>query len=193
MLLTGGIGSGKSAVARILSEAGIPVYDSDSRTKALYDSDPSLVEDMQKAIGMGIVTPEGKLDRKALAGVIFSDPSAMEKIEGIVHPRVKEDFLLWKDSQKGDIAVMESAIALSKPLFRDTYEKVILVTAPLQARVERVMKRDSSSREAVIARVQSQSVDPLMADAVINNDLDMEALRYRTLVAFRVAGCPIRL
>ena len=88
VLLTGGIGSGKSAVASYLESKGIPVYDSDSRTKALYDSDPDLVPSLERALGVSLRKEDGSFDRKALSSVIFSDKKALSKVESIVHPAV---------------------------------------------------------------------------------------------------------
>ena len=97
LAVTGGIGSGKSLVCSFLSEKGIPVYDSDSRTKALYDSDHILVMRMAEAVGTKITGDDGMLDRRLLASVIFSDSQALARIESIVHPAVLRDFLSWAD------------------------------------------------------------------------------------------------
>ena len=93
IILTGLIGSGKSAVSALLGERGIPVYDSDARTKALYDENPTLVPALEKMLGIPLRTAGGTLDRKALAAVIFNDAAAREQVEAVVYPAVLEDFL----------------------------------------------------------------------------------------------------
>lgn len=212
VLLTGGIGSGKSAVAEYLRSKGVPVYDSDSRTKALYDSDPSLIDKLEEAFGvrLRLEVPEGqagqdengKLDRKALAAIIFGSSEALARLESVVHPAVLEDFRRWRATMDKEIregerswypdlgsepfVVMESAIAMEKPLFDGTYDRVVLVDAPLQMRVERAAKRDSADPEAIIARVKAQVFDISKVDAVINNDLDLDTLAQRTDIAFKL-------
>lgn len=196
VLLTGGIGSGKSVVSSYLKSRGVPVYDSDSRTKSLYDTDPSIVSGLESILGVNLRSAEGFLDRKALAGVIFSDKEALSKVESIVHPAVLRDFTGWAEESvkagwkgyMGDVpfVVMESAIALEKPLFRDIFDAVVLVTAPEVMRLERACRRDSASPEAVLSRMRNQHFDVMKADALINNDLGEEELRYRTDLAMGI-------
>lgn len=88
LVVTGGIGSGKSLVCSFLAERGVPVYDSDSRTKALYDNDRVLLEKIREAVGNDVVDAEGKLDRKKLASVIFADEAKLKALESVVHPAV---------------------------------------------------------------------------------------------------------
>lgn len=181
VFVTGGIGSGKSALCRILSEHGIPVYDSDSRTKELYDSDPELVPSLEKALGCRLTDDTGRLDRKVLASVIFSSKENLEILESIVHPAVLEDFLRWRDSfenadPKPPFVVMESAIVLQKPLFRGVADQIVLVDAPVETRLERACRRDRRSREEILERIANQSPDISRADIVIENDSTLEAL-----------------
>ena len=154
VIVTGLIGSGKSAVCALLRERGIPVYDSDSRTKRLYDRRPALVDAMEKAVGTPLRGKDGALDRKRLAGIIFSDSSAREKVEAVVYPAVLADFKRWKSRQKGaPFVVLESAVALSKPIFDALAQAVVLVDAPPEVRLARVMRRDSLDAEAVMRRM----------------------------------------
>ncbi len=200
LAVTGGIGSGKSLVCSFLSEKGIPVYDSDSRTKALYDSDHILVMRMAEAVGTKITGDDGMLDRRLLASVIFSDSQALARIESIVHPAVLRDFLSWADGyavqccgsgvseRKIPFVVMESAIILEKPLFKDAFDFTLLVDAPLETRIGRAMARDGVSRESVLARMGKQKLLNDIsegravpdADYVILNDGDEISLRKRT-------------
>lgn len=180
LLVTGGIGSGKSEVCRYLESLGVPVYDSDSRTKDLYDRVPGLPGRVDAALGGGLLREDGSLDRKALAAVIFRDEAKLRALEAIVHPEVLADFCRWRGAQTARAVVMESAIALNLSLFQCFFDGVILVDAPLEVRVARACSRDSSTREAVLERISRQSFDASKADAVVVNDSDIEELKRRT-------------
>ena len=180
ILVTGGIGSGKSEVCRHLVSRGIPVYDSDERTKRLYDEVPDLAARVDASLGGGMLDAGGRLDRKALAAAIFSDPEALRRLEAIVHPEVLADFLRWRDTQDSEAVVMESAIAAGLPLFKGVFDCVILVDAPEEIRLERACSRDGASMEAVLGRIRAQHHDPGLADAVIVNDSTLEVLLSRT-------------
>lgn len=199
--LTGGIGSGKSAVAAYLAERGVPVYDSDSSAKALYDRDPTLVDRLEQALGLPLRTDSGALDRARLAGVIFSSPRALALVESIVLPTVRDDFAAWRDSQdprgwRGYLglppfAVMESATVMEKAVFGKVYDAAVLVTAPLEQRLARACARDKASEEAVMRRIAAQKFDLSRIDAVINNDSTLELMRVRTDIAFKLLSLRI--
>ncbi len=185
VIVTGLIGSGKSAVCALLRERGIPVYDSDARTKRLYDSSPVLVERLEAALGIGLRGEDGRLDRKALAARIFSDSAARETLEGIVYPAVLEDFKRWRARQKGaPFVALESAVILSKPLFDGLADAVVLVTAPEEVRLSRVRKRDSLSEEAVRARMSAQRIPSGKVSVELSNDGTEEALRQAVDAVF---------
>ena len=178
MVITGGIGSGKTVVAEYLSSKGIPVYDCDSRTKALYYENPLLVMDIEEALGQSVTDSEGVLDRAKLGAIIFGDKSKLAKVEAIVHPMVYEDFVRWRDDRikEAPFVVMESAIFLEKPLFHDLADAVLLLKAPGIVRVERAVRRDKSSARTVIQRMKAQRYDSRNVDAVIVNNSDIPAL-----------------
>lgn len=181
LVVTGGIGSGKSEVCHYLETKGIPVYDSDSRAKSLYDSDRELVERISAALGCRISDDSGKVDRKALASLIFSDSRRLEALESVVHPRVLEDFIAWRDAHSGaDIVVMESAIFLQKPLFHPYVDKVVLVDAPIEMRVMRACRRDNADEQKIRARMAAQTFDTAAADYLIINDSGLDVLHERT-------------
>ncbi len=177
IFLTGLIGSGKSAVSALLRERGIPVYDSDARTKTLYECNPRLVEALEQTLDVPLRTPEGKLDRRALAARIFSSPEAREKVEALVYPAVLEDFKHWRAEQHAPYVVLESAVILSKPIFDGLADKVVLVTAPRALRLQRVMARDGLSEEDVVRRMDAQELPESAIDTVICNDGSLEQLR----------------
>jgi len=187
ILVTGGIGSGKSAVCAYLEEKGIPVYYSDDRTKALYDNDPALLSQLETVFGSGIRMADGKLDRKALAALIFGSPENLAKLEAIVHPAVLKDFEAWKQTM-GDCraVVMESAIALERPVFENVFDHVIMVEAPWQTRLERAVSRDGADKEAILKRMAAQKLRSEKADVVVNNDLDLAVMKERVDLALKL-------
>ncbi len=194
LVVTGGIGSGKSLVCSFLAERGLPVYDSDSRTKMLYDSSPELLARIGDAVGTDVTGADGRLDRKRLASVVFSDGERLEALERVVHPAVLDDFYRWKAEaerslsqmpEKIPFVVFESAIILEKPLFRSVADVVLLVDAPMETRIARACARDGAGRGAVLERMSRQKllngissglVTP-DADYVIVNDGTVESLR----------------
>lgn len=183
ILVTGGIGSGKSEVSRILVSRGIPVYDSDSRTKSLYDTVPGLAARVDVSVGGGVLTEDGRLDRKALASVLFNDREKLRSLESVVHPEVLRDFCRWREETGSGMVAMESAIALNNKVFDGLFDYVILVDAPLEVRISRASRRDSSLREDIARRASSQHFDLSRADAVIVNDSSLDVLEARTCEA----------
>lgn len=157
LLLTGLIGSGKSEVGRVLSSMGYPVYDSDSRTKALYENVPGLVEKIEAAIGVPF----------AEVGVIFKDQTKREALEAVVYPLVLEDWRIFAASCKSELVVFESATATTKALFKDIFDYTVLVRAPYEVRVRR------NPKAALRSALQSEPADP---DYVIENNSDLAAL-----------------
>ena len=181
LAVTGGIGSGKSVVCRYLESKGIPVYDSDSRTRRLYDFYPELLKRVEEEFGCEFRAENGFLDRKKLAAVVFGDKSALALLESIVHPYAYNDFVDWRRTRPSgtELVVIESAIILQKPLFRPLADKIIMVEAPFEDRIRRVCMRDGVDREAVIKRMEAQNYDMQSVDAVILNDCDEQTLKAR--------------
>ena len=170
VIVTGMIGSGKSAVCALLSKRGIPVYDSDSRTKALYDSVPGLRERIETELGVPF---------SGLARLIFSDAAARERLEAIVYPLVRADFEAWRDAQAdAPFVVLESAIILSKPVFDGIADYVVAVTASEEVRLERLLHRGMTEEDAR-RRISAQTLDLSRADAVIHNDGSLQSLSRR--------------
>lgn len=188
VILTGGIGSGKSAVCAFLKARGVPVYDSDSRTKSLYDRDAALVGQLEAVLGTGLRTAEERLDRRKLAGIIFSDPVKKAAVEAVVHPAVLADFRRWKRWQRpkgwtfGPVpfVVLESAIILSCPVFDGVGDRTVLVEASEEVRLARVVARDGADPEAVRQRIRQQTFDRSRVDAVIRNEGSLEDLSAET-------------
>jgi len=162
VLVTGPIGGGKSTACRYLASKGWPVYDCDSRCKALYSSVPGLKARIESELGITF----SELVR------IFDEPELREKLEALVYPLLLEDLEQWKASQSSELLFVESAVASEKPLFDGQYDKILKVTAPLQTRQQR--NPHAAKRSA------SQSFSRRRADRTMRNDSTPEAL-YKKL------------
>lgn len=176
VIVTGGIGSGKSAVCALLKKRGVPVYDCDAKAKELYGRRPSLVSRLEKALGAPLRGADGKLDKARLAALIFSDPRARETVEGMVYPILLQDIRRWQKRQSAAWGALESAVILSKPVFDGVADGVVLVEAPQELRIARVMQRDGLGREAVVGRIRSQEIPREKADVLLANDGTPQAL-----------------
>ena len=172
--ICGGRGSGKSTVCQMFAERGVAIYDSDSRAKSLMNESEALREALMAEFGAECYEG-GELNRPYLAQRVFASAEQLEKLNAIVHPAVKDDFLRWADEQSGDYVILESAI-LYESGFDALVDKVVAVLAPLPLRVERAMNRDGASREQIEARIKAQmSDDELMARAdfaIVNFQLE---------------------
>ena len=163
ILLTGGIGSGKSAVRGIFESLGIPCYDADTAVKSFYKDHgegPCLLPEVEALVGQSLRSEDGQLDRKAFAGVIFKDKNLLRRVEDLVFPALTQDFISWRERKLNEghrIVVLESATALDKPHFKKVWDFCLWVEAPMEIRIERVMQRDHCSREEVLRRLELQS------------------------------------
>ena len=178
LLVTGGIGAGKSAVSRMLIERGVPVYFSDDMAKSLYDRAASLRDSLRRLFGERVFR-DGDVDRRALAELIFADEEKRRALEALVHPAVFRDFEAWK-AERPDCALVafESAILLDRGLPEGFADYVIYVDAPEELRLRRAMERDGSAAESVRRRMQSQKAGPEhpAVDFVLDNSGDFNAL-----------------
>lgn len=184
--ITGGIGSGKSTVCRMLAERGVALYDADSRAKELMSSSEALREALIESFGTETFNDEG-LNRAYLAGRVFNDAEQLKRLNSIVHPAVIADFEAWAEAQEGNYVVFESAILFEAGL-EDRVDVVVAVMAPESLRVERVMARDGHSKEQVMARINNQMSDDERSDrskySIVNIDVedleeDVEQLHRR--------------
>ena len=144
--------------------------------KELYACRRRLVPQLEKALGSPLRQADGTLDKARLAALIFSDAAARETLESIVYPVLLKDFLRWRNRQKAPFVVLESAIILSKPVFDGLADAVVLVDAPEELRIQRVMQRDNLSREEVLRRILAQDLPREKVDAVLLNEGSPEEL-----------------
>ena len=170
--LTGGIGSGKSTVARVFETLGVPVFDADRAALALYDEDESLLVEVMQRFGVSVIDANGRVNRPALASIVFNDAEALQQLNAMVHPRVAKKFDAWKKLQRASAVVREAAILFESRSASDC-DAVIVVTAPEDLRVDRVQKRNGWNEAEVRARMNRQWSEQQLierADAVIVND-----------------------
>jgi len=180
--LTGGIASGKSTVARLLAEKGVPVIDADALARRVVEpGSPALAE---IAARWPSVVEDGRLDRKALAAIVFSDPAERKALEAITHPRIRaeaERRFAEAEAAGAPQAVYEAALLFENDLDREL-DATILVAAPIEQQIERLRARDGLDRRAAEERLRAQL--PLeekraRATFVVENDADLETLRRR--------------
>ena len=172
--ITGGIGSGKSVVSHILSVMNIPVYQTDDESKRLVVENEDIRNGLTNLVGKDIYKPDGSLDKAMLANYIFGFPEHMQKVNNIIHPVVKQDFVRWANqfTDKRQFVAVECAI-LYESGFDALVDKTILVSAPLELRVKRAMLRDNAEEKQIRARIKHQMDEQLLYDKaqfIVSND-----------------------
>ncbi|MDZ7312299.1 MAG: dephospho-CoA kinase [candidate division KSB1 bacterium] len=179
--LTGGIGCGKSEVRRRLLDAGFTVIDADTLAKQLSETDPLIIANIKNEFGEQMYDAAGRLQRKALAAIVFSDRKALETLNGIIHPRVIStvERQLEKLQQQGEKIVIIEAALFYEVNWNEAMDAMVVVNAPLEKRLAWVMQRDGVDEAAVRQRMANQL--PLeekvkRADYVIHNDGDLKRL-----------------
>ncbi len=193
--LTGGIGSGKSAVATLLRLLGVPVYDADKRAKALMASLPELRDALTTLLGVEAFRPDDTLNTSFIASRVFSDDALLTKLNTAVHPYVRKDFESWTVKHVSVPYVVEEAAVLIESGAHEQMDQVILVTAPVEVRVRRVMARDGVSEHAVKSRIDRQMSDQEKipyADFILINDgarsLIRQVMDIHKAIVFTVAA-----
>lgn len=171
--ITGGIGSGKSIIARVLSELGYPVFNSDLEAKRLMQSDPEVVSRIRGLFGTDAYL-EAAIDRQYIAERVFNNPELLSKLNAIVHPAVRLEFEQFISRNSNCSIVFNEAAILFETGAYKNFNFNILVTAPLELRISRVVKRDNVSRQHVMERINNQWSDdqkiPLSDFVFLNDD-----------------------
>lgn len=181
--LTGGIGCGKSTVVEVFRQLGIPCFIADTEAHKLYD-DPAFIDTLATHFGSTILTPQGGIDRKAVANIVFTHQSELQWLEQQIHPAVMERFDRWAEAQNAPYVVFECAILYEHGLERHI-QKVVAVYLEHEERMRRLQLRDGTSRSALEARMQHQlSAEEKMdrADFVILNYEDNPRQRQVEIV-----------
>ncbi|MDG2372325.1 MAG: dephospho-CoA kinase [Flavobacteriaceae bacterium] len=168
--LTGGIGSGKSKVLNFFRDKGIPCYNSDKQAKLLVDTNPKLKRQIKKHFGDEIYKLD-KLDSKTLSKRVFNNSDDLNLLNSIIHPAIADDFLKFRTTNKSALLVKEAAILFESGGYK-LCDYTILITAPINIRIDRVVKRDLTDRDEVILKISNQWSDKrksLLADKIIEN------------------------
>jgi dephospho-CoA kinase len=169
--ITGGIGAGKSVVGHVLEAMHFPVYYSDQESKKLVDSHPQIREELQKLLGNEIYL-DNTLNRVFLAEKIFKDAAIREKVNAIIHPHVRLGFERWAISHPSKLVFNEAAILFETGAYK-IMDATILVTAPLELKIQRVQMRDRITTEQVMDRMANQWTDEqkiLLTEYILVND-----------------------
>jgi dephospho-CoA kinase len=169
--ITGGIGSGKSTLSEFLRNQGFPVYDTDKEARWLQNEEANLIVSTKKLLGDESYK-DGKLDRSMVAAMVFSDPELLRQLTALVHPVVKNNFSEWLEKQTAQAVFIESAV-LFEGGFDTLTDAIIVVTAPEEQRINRVMLRDGIVREQVMARIKNQLPETeklIKADLIISTE-----------------------
>jgi len=170
--LTGGIGSGKSLIAKIIRSFGFPVYDSDFEAKNLMENNFSVKKQLIETFGNNVFINE-KLNKNFLSEKVFSDKNSLEKINKIVHSAVLEHFVDWAKEQKSGIVFMESAIIFENSL-ENHFDKIISVISPQDIKIQRVIQRSNMQRDKIEKIISSQLPNEILIQksdfVIINNE-----------------------
>ena len=194
--LTGGIGSGKSTVAARLAEHGVPVVDADQVAREIVEPGEAALAELVDHFGESVLTADGALDRPALARVAFTDDEQRAALDGIMHPRIHERIV---ERVTALVEERDSIVVVDHPLLletaqSETFDTVVVVLAPEEVRVRRLVEQRGLDEQDVRARLRAQTDDDTrrrLADHVIDNEGDVEELRERTdalLVELRAAA-----
>lgn len=182
--LTGGIGSGKTTIARLFQAEGIPVYIADEEAKKILDL-PETIQKVVSKFGSSIIF-DGKIDRKKLAELVFSKAENLKNLNAIIHPMVKVHFDEWVQQNNGFPFVIKEAAILFESGSYKYCDKIITVTASEETRMKRVVSRDNTTIEAVLDRIKNQWTDAQRiekSDFVIENeDLEVAKMQFRNIL-----------
>ena len=172
--ITGGIGSGKSLVCKIFQCFGIPVYDADSHAKALMTTDGILISNIQKEFGHLSYNADGSVNRNYLGKTVFNDPEKLKKLNSLVHPRVKEDYVMWVKNNDHHPYVLKEAALLFEAGSNKELDKIIVVHAPEDLRIKRVLSRDAHRTEELVKDIMKNQMAEKeklnRADFILYND-----------------------
>jgi dephospho-CoA kinase len=170
--ITGGIGSGKTTICEVFKTLGVPVFHADTVAKQLQDSDPEIKDGLRSLFGKKIYSLEGRLNRPKLAKLIFGDKQLLEKVNSVIHPKVRKSFIDWSNVNKDYFyGLYEAAILFESGYYKDC-DFNILVIADESLRIDRVAERNGLIKSEIENRIKNQLSDEVkipLADFVIQN------------------------
>lgn len=171
--LTGGIGSGKSAACQVFSNLGVPVIDTDEISRSLTQIGAPALKLIRKAFGDSFFHPDGALDRACLRQRIFSSPEDKLRLEGILHPLIRQEAVRQLASLTSNYAIIAVPLLLETGAYNDLIQRILLIDCPEQQQIERVMKRSAVSEaevKAILSNQASRQARIKAADEIIVND-----------------------
>jgi dephospho-CoA kinase len=187
--LTGGIGSGKTAVSDLFEKLGAPIIDTDILARRLVDDDPGVLAEISETFGEDVLAADGGLDRKKLASIVFNDNKQKKKLENILHPRIRSEVLrqvkALSDTESPANYVIIVVPLLFETGFDDIADLTLAVIADEPIRIKRIQHRDSRSLDEIQAIIDSQTNDKtriLMSDEIIENNNDFKQLEQKVVL-----------
>jgi dephospho-CoA kinase len=166
--ITGGIGSGKSLVCSIFKQLGVPIYDADSRAKLVMVTNSEVIQAIKKLLGNDAYYADGRINNLFISKVVFDNHDLLNQLNAIVHPAVDKDFESWAASQNSKIVLKEAALLIESGSYKKL-DKLIVVTAPENIRIERVF-RSKEQIQSIISKQLDESVKKSHADFLLIND-----------------------
>ena len=176
--ITGGIGSGKTTVCKLFEKMDIPVYYADIEAKRLMNSDKELKQKIKELLGKEAYHRNGRLNRKYVASIVFNDKEKLDQLNALVHPAVGRDGKRWFAQQRSKYAIKEAALLVENASYKQL-DFLIVVTAPVEMRIKRVVKRDKSDYNDVKLRIANQLPEiqkKKVADFIIDNSGDVSLI-----------------
>lgn len=170
--LTGNIGSGKSLVSQTFEALGVPVFYADSEARKILNTN-EIVHLIRNTFGKDVVQANNEINRKKLASIVFNSTHDLTKLNDLIHPKLGESFINWTHEHQDKPYVIQEAAILFESHFNHLMDQIITVSAPLEIRLKRVIARDNTHKEEVLARMKNQWPDGKkeeLSDFVINND-----------------------
>jgi len=187
--LTGGIGSGKTAVSDLFEKMGAPVIDTDILARQLVDDDPGVLTEITESFGKDVLAADGGLDRKKLASIVFNDNKQKQKLENILHPRIRSEVLRQVQALSHTESPAHYVIIVVPLLFETGFDDIadltVAVIAEEPVRIRRIQHRDSRSLDEIQAIIDSQTDDKtriMMADEIIENNNDFKQLEQNVVL-----------
>lgn len=169
--ITGGMGAGKSVISEMMRCLGIPIYDADFASKKILNSNTKVKTQLIELLGEEIFS-NGQLNRPLMAQRIFNNNELLLKTNAIIHPAVFDDFIAWSEAQNKEVVACETAILFEADMV-SYFDSILMVSAPLEIRIERCIKRNKFTREQVLERITKQMDESKkieLSDFVIVND-----------------------
>jgi len=176
--VTGGIGSGKTTVCKLFEKMDVPVYYADIEAKKIMNSDKTLKQKIKKLLGQEAYHRNGRLNRNLVASIVFNDKTKLEELNALVHPAVGIDSKKWFEKQQTKYAIKEAALLVENASYKQL-DYLIVVTAPVEMRIKRVVKRDKSDYNQVKLRIANQLPErqkKKVADFIIDNSGDVSLI-----------------